>query len=60
MGIQGENNLNNFLRAGFLTKNNISFSAVSDRSNLRMSVSQSVPGRHSAQYKPQHRKFKFN
>src|SRR6185312_5552058 len=38
---RGKNNLSNFLRAGFLTKNNISFSAVSDRSNLRMSVSQS-------------------
>ena len=41
---RGKNNLNNFLRAGFLTKNNINFSAVSDRSNLRMSVSQSYQG----------------
>ncbi len=38
---RGKNNLNNFLKPGFLTKNNISFSAVTDRSNLRMSVSQS-------------------
>ena len=38
---RGKNNLDNFLKPGFLTKNNISFSAVTDRSNLRMSVSQS-------------------
>jgi len=38
---RGKNNLDNFLQTGFLTKNNISFSAVSDRSNLRMSASQS-------------------
>ena len=38
---RGKDNLNNFLKTGFLTKNNISFSAVSDRSNLRMSVSNS-------------------
>lgn len=38
---RGKNNLNNFLKTGFLTKNNISFSAASDRSNLRMSVSNS-------------------
>lgn len=38
---RGKNNLNNFLQAGFLTKNNVSFSAVTDRSNLRMSVSNS-------------------
>jgi len=38
---RGKNNLDNFLIPGFLTKNNISFSAVTDRSNLRMSVSQS-------------------
>ncbi len=38
---RGKDNLNNFLKTGFLTKNNINFSAVSDRSNLRMSVSNS-------------------
>ncbi len=38
---RGKDNLNNFLKTGFLTKNNISFSAVTDRSNLRMSVSNS-------------------
>lgn len=38
---RGKNNLDHFLRTGFLTKNNISFSAVTDRSNLRMSVSNS-------------------
>lgn len=38
---RGKNNLDNFLKPGFLTKNNISFSAVTDRSNLRMSISQS-------------------
>lgn len=36
---RGKNNLDNFLKAGLLTKNNISFSSVTDRSNLRMSVS---------------------
>ncbi len=38
---RGANNLDNFLKPGFLTKNNVSFSSVTDRSNLRMSVSQS-------------------
>ncbi|WP_206106648.1 SusC/RagA family TonB-linked outer membrane protein [Ilyomonas limi] len=38
---RGKDNLRNFLQAGFLTKNNVSFSAVSDRSNLRVSASQS-------------------
>ncbi|HEY4285512.1 MAG TPA: SusC/RagA family TonB-linked outer membrane protein [Puia sp.] len=38
---RGKDNLNHFLKAGFLTKNNIAFSAVTDRSNLRMSVSNS-------------------
>lgn len=38
---RGKDNLQNFLQAGFLTKNNVSFSAVSDRSNLRVSASQS-------------------
>ena len=36
---RGVNNLENFLQAGILTKNNINFSAVTDRSNIRMSVS---------------------
>jgi len=38
---RGKDNLNHFLQTGFLTKNNISFSSVTDRSNLRMSVSNS-------------------
>lgn len=38
---RGKDNLNHFLRTGFLTKNNISFSSVTDKSNLRMSVSNS-------------------
>lgn len=38
---RGKNNLNHFLNTGFLTKNNISFSSVTDKSNLRMSVSNS-------------------
>ncbi|MFI5193616.1 MAG: SusC/RagA family TonB-linked outer membrane protein [Chitinophagales bacterium] len=38
---RGKNNLDHFLKPGFLTKNNVSFSSVTDRSNLRMSVSQS-------------------
>jgi TonB-linked SusC/RagA family outer membrane protein len=38
---RGKNNLDNFLTRGFLTKNNISFSSVTDKSNLRMSVSNS-------------------
>ncbi len=35
---RGANNLENFLQTGLLATNNINFSAVSDRSNLRMSV----------------------
>ena len=41
---RGANNLNNFLKTGFLTKNNISFSSVTDKSNLRMSISNSYQG----------------
>lgn len=36
---RGKDNLENFLKAGLLTTNNINFSAGGDRSNLRMSVS---------------------
>ena len=36
---RGANNLENFLQTGLLNTNNISFSAVTDRSNVRMSVS---------------------
>ena len=36
---RGKNNLENFLQTGILTTNNINFSAVTDRSTLRMSVS---------------------
>ncbi len=36
---RGKNNLSNFLQAGLLTSNNINFSSVTDRSNIRMSVS---------------------
>lgn len=36
---RGKNNLSNFLQAGILTSNNINFSAVTDRSNIRMSIS---------------------
>ena len=36
---RGKNNLEKFLQAGILTTNNINFSAVTDRSTLRMSVS---------------------
>lgn len=36
---RGKDNLQNFLQAGLLTTNNINFSAGGDRSNLRMSVS---------------------
>ncbi len=36
---RGSNNLNNFLQAGLLTTNNINFSSVTDRSTVRMSVS---------------------
>ncbi|MEO5890791.1 MAG: SusC/RagA family TonB-linked outer membrane protein [Ferruginibacter sp.] len=38
---RGKNNLSNFLQAGLLTTNNVNFSAVTDRSNIRMSVSNS-------------------
>lgn len=36
---RGKNNLQSFLQAGILTTNNINFSAITDRSTLRMSVS---------------------
>ncbi len=36
---RGKDNLRNFLQAGLLTTNNINFSSVTDRSNIRMSVS---------------------
>ncbi|MEP6747987.1 MAG: SusC/RagA family TonB-linked outer membrane protein [Bacteroidota bacterium] len=36
---RGKNNLSNFLQSGLLTSNNINFSSVTDRSNIRMSVS---------------------
>ncbi len=36
---RGKNNLENFLQAGILTNNNINFSAVTDKSVVRMSVS---------------------
>jgi TonB-linked SusC/RagA family outer membrane protein len=36
---RGKNNLENFLQAGLLTSNNINFSSVTDRSTVRMSVS---------------------
>jgi TonB-linked SusC/RagA family outer membrane protein len=36
---RGKNNLENFLQTGILTTNNINFSAASDRSSIRMSVS---------------------
>lgn len=35
---RGKNNLQNFLKPGLLATNNVSFSSVTDRSNLRMSV----------------------
>lgn len=37
---RGKDNLQNFLQAGLLNTNNISFSAVTDRSTVRMSVSE--------------------
>ncbi|MEP7230415.1 MAG: carboxypeptidase-like regulatory domain-containing protein, partial [Ginsengibacter sp.] len=37
---RGKNNLQNFLQAGLLNTNNLSFSAVTDRSTVRMSVSE--------------------
>ena len=36
---RGKDNLQNFLQAGLLTTNNISFSTAGDRSSVRMSVS---------------------
>ena len=39
MGCTWKDNLQNFLQAGLLTTNNINFSAGGERSNLRMSVS---------------------
>lgn len=36
---RGKDNLKNFLQSGLLTSNNINFSAVTDRSSVRMSVS---------------------
>lgn len=36
---RGKDNLQNFLQSGLLTNNNISFSAITDRSSVRMSVS---------------------
>ena len=38
---RGHNNMQHFLQAGILTTNNINMSSVTDRSNVRMSVSQS-------------------
>ncbi len=38
---RGKNNLQNFLQAGFLSTNNINFSATTDRSTVRMSASES-------------------
>ncbi len=38
---RGKNNLENFLQAGLLNTNNISFSAVTDKASVRMSVSES-------------------
>jgi len=38
---RGVNNMQHFLQTGILTTNNINMSSVSDRSNVRMSVSQS-------------------
>ncbi|GAC1416995.1 MAG: SusC/RagA family TonB-linked outer membrane protein [Flavisolibacter sp.] len=36
---RGKNNLEGFIRAGLLTTNNLSFSTVTDRANVRMSIS---------------------
>ena len=36
---RGKDNLKNFIQAGILTTNNISFSGASDRANIRMSLS---------------------
>ena len=35
---RGKDNLKNFIRAGLLTTNNLSFAAAGDRSNIRMSL----------------------
>jgi TonB-linked SusC/RagA family outer membrane protein len=40
----GKNNMQHFLRAGVLTTNNINLSSVTDRSNVRMSVTQTYQG----------------
>ncbi len=37
---RGKNNLQNFLQAGLLNTNNLSFSAATDRASIRMSVSE--------------------
>ncbi len=39
--VRGHNNMQHFLQAGILSTNNINMSSVTDRSNVRMSVSQS-------------------
>ena len=39
--VRGKNNMQHFLQTGILTTNNINMSSVTDRSNIRMSVSQS-------------------
>ncbi len=38
---RGKNNLARFIQAGLLTTNNVSFSSTTDRSSIRMSMSQS-------------------
>ncbi|HZE84734.1 MAG TPA: TonB-dependent receptor plug domain-containing protein, partial [Puia sp.] len=38
---RGHNNMQHFLQTGILTTNNVNMSSVTDRSNVRMSVSQS-------------------
>lgn len=38
---RGKDNLKNFIQAGVLTTNNLSFAAASDRASIRMSVSES-------------------
>ena len=38
---RGKDNMQNFLKAGLLTTNNVNFSAAGDRSSIRMSVSNS-------------------
>jgi TonB-linked SusC/RagA family outer membrane protein len=39
--VRGRNNMQHFLQTGILSTNNINMSSVTDRSNVRMSVSQS-------------------